>query len=141
MRKTFFAIGAMALVVMLALDVKYTLDGHNLIEKISATEGTSTATQGTTAGYGDGECHYTEEIRTAKSLYVTKITGSVGADVTIGMRLANGITANLRGKIEADERDEYMIICYSKSGFRCCTKQDWVRCASGGCPKQGKFKS
>ena len=80
----------------------------------------------------------TRETRTGSGLYVVSISGSLETtcNLKVGMRLSGGLDASLQGKVIAEYKDEYSIICYD--GGTCpCTPEGWHVCASSGCPEAG----
>lgn len=76
------------------------------------------------------------EVLLGAGMYVTEVTGEASGSVHVGMRISNGVAAELKGKIKAEKQDEYKINCHP-DGSCPCTAQDWHMCASGGCPKEG----
>lgn len=69
---------------------------------------------------------YAKDYETGEGLYVTKITGEVSGDIKIGLRITNDLLVQLRGKIEANTKAEWMMTCQQNMGcYTSCTNIDW----------------
>lgn len=69
---------------------------------------------------------YGKDYETGMGLYVTEIIGSVGADISIGVRISSSLAAELSGSIRVEMLDEWKMTCQPNMGcYTLCNDEDW----------------
>lgn len=71
-----------------------------------------------------------------KTLVIPEITGEVAikANLQVGELLDSGVSAEIRGAVEASLMDCYKITCFEGGESACAPVTKWTICASSGCP-------
>jgi hypothetical protein len=71
---------------------------------------------------------FAKDYTSGQGLYVTSITasGSIGAGISVGMRISAQAAASLSGKITCSMMDEYQMICQPNMGcYTVCENLSW----------------
>ena len=143
-----------ASVVLLAVDVTYFCTNRLVLTQLNASSSTdssstdssstdssstNSSSTGSNSSASNSNTKCQRETITGQGLYVTSVSGNASATVSLGMRISSELAAQLSGKITAQMKNEYKIICYPNGGCP-CTDMDWHPCETSGCPKAGVVK-